>query len=267
MPVTPAGGPRPAVSTVAAVDRALDLLGLLRRTGDVSVSEAAHHLGCAPSTAHRLLTTLVLRGFAVQDHRRRYRPGPQLTGVPEPLPGRTRLAQLALPVLEAARDTLGETVHLMVLQGTEIEFVEGAESRTQLRVVAHRGERLPAFTSAGGKAMLARLSNPELDRLYADGLVSWPGARVSTRQGLRRMMARVRGEGYAVNIEETERGVSGVGVAVLDAADRPLAAVTSATPSVRFARTDLPAHVQVLTDAAAELSALLSSPPPSSPHS
>jgi IclR family transcriptional regulator, acetate operon repressor len=73
----PLPAPPPAY-LVDAADKALQLVLLLQGTEAVSVSEAAAHLGVARSTAHRLLTTLRHRGFAVQSDDRRYRAGPAL---------------------------------------------------------------------------------------------------------------------------------------------------------------------------------------------
>ena len=65
-------------SPVESVDRALVLLTALRDGEVLSVTDAAARLGVAPSTAHRLLTSLVHRDFAFQDRDRRYRRGPAL---------------------------------------------------------------------------------------------------------------------------------------------------------------------------------------------
>ena len=63
---------------IDSVDRAMQLLSLLTERSHLSVTEAATELGVAPSTAHRLLTTMAGRGFVVQGARRRYHPGPAL---------------------------------------------------------------------------------------------------------------------------------------------------------------------------------------------
>jgi IclR family transcriptional regulator, acetate operon repressor len=61
-----------------SVDNALRLLQMLRDVGAVRLNQAATELGIARSTAHRLLAMLVYRGFAVQDEKRIYHPGPAM---------------------------------------------------------------------------------------------------------------------------------------------------------------------------------------------
>ena len=63
---------------INSVDHALALAVLLKAEGSLTVTEASVRLGVATSTAHRLLSMLVHRGFAFQDEHRRYHPGPEL---------------------------------------------------------------------------------------------------------------------------------------------------------------------------------------------
>src|SRR5690554_7638432 len=68
---------RPAY-VVESVDNVLRLLQLLRDSGSLRVTDAAAELDIALSTAHRLFSMLVYRGFATQDEQRRYVPGPAM---------------------------------------------------------------------------------------------------------------------------------------------------------------------------------------------
>jgi DNA-binding IclR family transcriptional regulator len=90
-----------------SVDNALRMLHVLRDQGRTSVSEAAAELGIGRSTAHRLLAMLVYRDFAVKDDDHTYRPG---------------------PALSAPRTELAETVHLAVLDGSTVRFIDAIES-------------------------------------------------------------------------------------------------------------------------------------------
>ena len=248
---------RPDTAPVESADRALRLLDLLRQSGSVSVSEAAAQLGVAASTAHRLLNTLMFREYAVQDHLRRYRIGPAFWNDQDRSPALGGLRLAARPALEYAREQTGETVQVMVLRGGDVLFLDGLESPHSLRVAMRRGDTMPAFTSAGGKALLSRLPNQELEEVYRAGVPDWPTATIHSLSTLKRRMTRIRQEGYATNVEETEQGVVGVGIAVVNYVGRPLAGLTTATPSIRFSRADVPRHVEVLRTAASILEARL----------
>lgn len=225
-----------AASPLAAVDRALQLLVLLRRQGRVSVSQAAEHLGVAPSTAHRLLGALCYRDFAVQDRDRQYRAGPQLSDALSTTLSVAALRRLLRPAIQELHDRTGETAHLAVLSGGDVRFVDGVEAEQALRVGLRTGLRLPAFSTSGGQAMLAALPRAEVDALYRDGLPAWPNAGVQDLAGLHRRLAAVRTRGYGLNVEESEQGVAAVGAAVHDAAGRPVAALSISIPTARFRR-------------------------------
>ncbi len=245
-----------------SVDRALHLALMLRDGRRFSVQEAGEELGTAPSTAHRLLSALVRRGFAAQDRNRRYVAGavfvPQAAQVSHGL-----LRRLAYPVLQGLHERLGETVQVMVLSGNSILFVDGIEDvERTLRVGMRLGDTMPAYCSAGGKAMLAEMSNPDLEHLYRGGLTPWPFARFRTLNALKRNLTRVRRVGYGTSVEETERGVHGLGVSVHAPSGTAVAALTTAVPSVRFRRQDVPGHVEGLSEARASLEELLAAGAP-----
>lgn len=221
---------------IESVDRALLLLTVLHEGTELSVTDAAQRLGVAASTAYRLLSSLVFRGYAVQGRDRRYRLGPVLA------PSRPQsltvggLRALAHPSLETLHERTGETVQLMVLERRNIRFIDGIECELPLRVGVRTGDQMPAHCSSGGKAILAGLSNADLERLYDGGLPPWPTAKLTDLRALKRQLVRVRQLGYGRNHEETEQGVSGIGMAVVDGVGQPLAAITVAIPSARFTR-------------------------------
>jgi DNA-binding IclR family transcriptional regulator len=238
-------------SKLESVDRALQLLIILRGGESISVKAAGERLGVAPSTAHRLLGALVARDFAIQDRERRYRAGPQLTPHGEANFSANQLRQVGRPALQKLYSDINDTVQLMILTGPHIRFIDGIESEEALHVKARMGDLMPAYCSAGGKAILAELGNIELEKIYRGGLTPWPTARIHAMPALKRQLATVRKAGYATNFEETEQGVSGLGVCIRDPSGKPIAAYTTAIPTARFQKSMVADHVQSLHEAAA----------------
>ena len=238
-------------SPVESVDRALVLLMAMRDRGPLSVKAAAELLRVAPSTAHRLLNSLAYRGFAAQGHDRTYRQGPEFSGRSARPLSTQEIRQAAQAALHQLHSAAGETVQLMVMHGGHIRFVDGVESNRTLRIGMLVGNLMPAFASAGGKAMLARMTNTQLEALYRSGLPHWPTSRITTPALLKRHMTKVRRDGFGASIEETEQGVMGLGVSINDPHGLPVAALTIATPSVRFDRSAVGANVEALQRAAA----------------
>jgi DNA-binding IclR family transcriptional regulator len=202
-----------------SVDNALRLVQMLRDQGELRVSQAAEELGIARSTAHRLLAMLVYRNFAEHGDNHTYVPGQALSAPPLRNEAARRLREAIAPYAESLRDRSGETVNLMVLQGTQVRFLYSAESDQALRVSNRQGTVLPAWLASGGQALLADLPPSASAGLPLDGLAHIEAAR-------RR--------GYGENIEETESGVCAVGMSVHGTTGEPVAALAISVPSVRY---------------------------------
>lgn len=242
---------------IASVDRALHLL-LHLRSGPLTVKAAADQLGVAPSTAYRLLSTLTARGFAVQDGDRRYRAGPELVLQAPDQMSIDDLRRRAHPALRRLHADVDDTVQLMVLSGSSIQFIDGIESGAILRVAPRVGAFMPAYCSAGGKAILAALAWSEVERRHPAGLTPWESAKLTTMEELADELARTRSARYGMNRDETEAGVTGVGVSITGPAGGPVAALTVAIPSARFHQRNLSHYVRSLTTAARAASEALS---------
>ena len=145
--------------TVSSVDNALLLLLAFKDRPSIAVKEGAELLGVAPSTAHRLLVTLHSHGFVTQEETtRRYRAGAQLLDVALGALGSLDVLRVARPHLEQLRDVVRETVNLILLDGSQIRFIDSVEGPEAVRVSNRTGTVLPAHCTAGGKMLLASLS-------------------------------------------------------------------------------------------------------------
>jgi DNA-binding IclR family transcriptional regulator len=228
---------------IGSVDHALRLAVLLQQEGSLRVTDAARRLGVARSTAHRLLAMLVYREFAEQDEDRRYRAGPVLRrpAVAEPV---ARLHDIALPHLRALVERTGETANLMVLLGDQIRFVATVQCDQVLRVGDREGRILPAHLASGGRALLATRTDAEVTELYA-----MAGATAVELPRVLRDLRRVRRQGFAVNDQATEPGVTAIGAAVGGPGATAVAACSIAMPTIRYRRDRLPEWVHSLTAA------------------
>ncbi|MBD0863083.1 IclR family transcriptional regulator [Gordonia sp. zg691] len=238
-----------AVPPIDSVHRALRLLKSLRDGESLGVKDAAEMLDVAPSTAHRLLNALCYDGFAVQGRERRYRLGPEFR------PDETRplrvgdLRAAVRPAIEELGAQLGETVHVWIRQGPLLHWVDGVEGTAPTHVRPDGWDRVPAYASAAGKALLSELTNKQLEDVFAAGLPPARASRISNLRSLKRHLTAVRSRGYAISIEESAQGVDGVAVCAKDALGRPVFAISLAIPSSRFDRSALPEYVDSLREA------------------
>ncbi|MCC6222865.1 MAG: IclR family transcriptional regulator [Thermoleophilia bacterium] len=232
--------PRPTYP-IESVDNALKLLHLFRKQRVVRVSEASELLGIARSTAHRLLAMLQYHGFVRQDPvTKAYLAGRGLVDLGLAAVRSLEARRLARPALERLCRELDETVHLAVLDGRSVLYIDSVESSRTLRVGARTGILLPAHATAAGKALLAELSTEEVHTLLGDVRLEALTPRTLTRLAdLERELEHVRERGYATSSEEAEPGVSAVAAAVRGLGALPQPAITVGAPSSRVGRTDV----------------------------
>ncbi|MEU3711193.1 IclR family transcriptional regulator [Streptomyces catenulae] len=239
----------PPAYAPSSVDHALRLAQILQVDGAVTVSAAAERLGVARSTAHRLLTTLVFRDFAVQDEDRTYRVGPVLALAERARSDLGALRAAAVGPMRALADRFDETVNLGIRSGRTVRIIASAECTRTLRVGSREGTVFPAHLATGGLIELAALTDEEIAALYADDRRA-PGEEPPDLAELRRELWAVRRSGVALNMERTERGVVAVGCAVKDRAGATIAALSVAMPSVRYTPRMLKPLTAALTAAA-----------------
>jgi DNA-binding IclR family transcriptional regulator len=242
---------RPAYA-IGSVDSALLLATLLRLEGPMGVSDAARHLGVAPSTAPRLLGMGVKREFAAHLPHPRNTPAPGWRDAPTRQEQIARLREVALPQLRWLVATLGESANLMVLSGRDVRFVATVECERALRVSDRTGRVLPAHRASGGKALLAAMS-PSAATEILGPLDDSASAR------LRRELRAIRRHGFAVNDQETEAGLTAVGLALPDGSGTIPAALSIAMPTVRFTRDRLEVLTAALSQSATAIASAIQS--------
>lgn len=241
-------------------DNVLRVLVLLSQQGKLRVVDVADELGVARSTAHRLLNSLLYRKFVVQDAQHAYHAGPVFTKLGLSPTRHVELVATIRPLLEEARDRTGETVHLAVLEGNGVRFLDCAESPHQLRVGDRVGVLLPAHITAAGRVLLAELAPADLFDLYSRGVPGAGGSAREARSALHRQLLGVRRRGYATNINEAEPDLTAIGVPLRDRSGRAVAAFSLASPSFRAPRSVVAERAQTLLELAERVPAQLPAP-------
>ena len=204
-----------SVVRIEAIHRALQVLKLMASQGSVSVMEVAEHLEVNPSTASRILTTIEADGFAVRGNKRRYFPGTNALHFAQ-APEMPELYPRLRPHLERLSSLVHETVHLATLVGTTVHHSDAIAATGRALVLTSRiGKRLPAHLASSGKAMLADLAPSVVNTRYA------PTAKGATPQAVAMNLAqlhqeldKIRAQGYAVNVEATEKGLVALAVSL-----------------------------------------------------
>jgi DNA-binding IclR family transcriptional regulator len=245
--------------TIESVENAVRVLLMFRTQRSLAVSDVARQLGVARSSAHRMLATLASEGMVQQDPAtRHYGSGPQLIELSLAVLGSSDLRSQARPYLELLVDKIGETVHLLVLDGTEVVFLDGVEGGHAIRAALRTGDRAPAHVAAAGKLFLAQLSEAELRELYpGTQLRGGTSNAIRSLRALEQNLADVHRRGYAINLEESEPGLNALSVPVRAPDGSVRAAFSIAGPANRLTKAELLGHLPIAQDLATQLGARL----------
>jgi IclR family acetate operon transcriptional repressor len=234
------------------VHRTLDVLEALAANGGrLPVAEVAVATGLPMATAHRLLRTLVERGYLRQLPDRSYALGIRL--VPLGTAANVLVGSNVDAVLRELVSELGETANLAVLSGHRAEYVAQAPSHHAMRMFTEIGRRVDLHATGVGKALLARLGADEVsDIVRHHGLPRHTDHTIVTEIGLRAELDRVRDQGFAIDDEEQEIGVRCVAVAV-DADTLGRMAVSISGPTARMTDVVVTRAIPLLRAAAARV--------------
>jgi IclR family transcriptional regulator, acetate operon repressor len=244
-------------SGVQSVHRALDLLEVVAaRGGTATIGDIAAAAGVPLPTAHRLLRTLVDRGYMRQAPDRRYALGLGLVPLGAAASAMTGAGTDRL--LGALVDELGETANLAMLEGSAVTYVAQVPGRHSMRMFTEVGRRVEAHCTAVGKAMLAQTSDEQARSVLSGSpLTRHTAHTVTDVDALMQQLADIRARGYALDQEEQEVGVRCVAVAV--PTTDPRLALSVSGPAPRMTEDVIERAVPLLQRTARSLAATLAS--------
>ncbi|WP_194244189.1 IclR family transcriptional regulator [Nonomuraea phyllanthi] len=219
--------------SVQSVERALDVLeALAEHGGAAGLSEIAARTGLPYGTIHRLLRTLLARGYVRQETDKRYALGGglvRLGGIAESMVG-----VWAQPYLTKMVELSGETANLAVLEGDFVVYVAQVPSPRRLRMFAEVGRRVLPHSTAVGKVLLAGRPAAEAVAVFErTGMPRRTPRTITDMTGMLAELDLVRDRGHAMDLGEEELGVHCLAVPVWDG-DRVVAAMSVSGPAERI---------------------------------
>lgn len=235
-PKTPSLLPEDSAAS-SATDRTLAILEVLSSHGHsgMTVAEIARSLELPQNSVFRIMDTLHERGYVERDASRRYALTGRLLDLAKPKVKDKSLAACAFDALCGLRDVTGETAQLAVRSQHRCVLLEQVASRQPVKVLGELGLRIPLYSCAPGKAMLAALPAADQDDFFANvTLKRFTPTTLSTRKTLMADLVSTRERGFSLDRAEGMEGIHCVGAVVLDSNHFPVAAVTVIGPSFRL---------------------------------
>lgn len=229
-------GDNAAASSVQVLDRSLKLLSLIASHDNTSLTRLAELSEMAPSTVHRLLTSLANHGMVAHDGET----GDWTIGVKAFEIGNAfrrfqKLGVTARPFLKQLMEASGETANIGLIDENDVVFIAQAESHAAMRAFFRPGRRSPVHASGIGKAILASWTDSQI--MQAIGDTALPGFTHHTLTSVPALLDdlhRVRARGFAIDNEEHTLGMCCIAAPIFNEFGEAVAGISISGPSARL---------------------------------
>ncbi len=241
---------------VNSVEKAARILKHLSRVGSATVASVATQLELPRSTTYKILVTLEAEGLVERDAGgQTFHLGYRLIELGHRAQEEIDLFGVAHPYLVALNKQTDETVHLTVLDGVEVLYVDCVESTRRLRTYSVIGVRAPLYCTAVGKAILAGAAPDLIDAVVAAGLQPVTKWTITDRTSLEAELERTRHRGYSVDNRENDADIRCVGAAIRTRDKHATAAISVSGPAERITTKRIPDLAKLVVEAAAGIAA------------
>jgi IclR family KDG regulon transcriptional repressor len=238
--------------------KGLSVIELLSRSNrPLSLTQISKELGMGKSNVHRLMQALVETRFVLREEEGgSYAPSIKLWELGSAVLAKLDLRRHAERQMEALMALTGESVHLSVLDGTEVVYVHKVDSPNPVRAYTQIGGRAPACCVATGKVQIASVA-PSILQEVSGSLQPHTDRTITDPVTFLREMKRVREQGFALNRGEWRQDVWGVAAPVVDARGSVIAAIGISGPAARFRKSVLGPWAEAVGAAASDVSQAL----------
>ncbi len=251
---------------VRTVDRALTILRLFIDCDTaLSLTDISRKGQLNQSTVYRLLGTLVKDGFVEQSPQTgKYRLGVAALALGEAFLRQNDLCQRAHEALVKLRNSCGETVHLAILEGSEVVYLDKLPGLHPIGLMSSRvGGRSPAHCTGVGKVLLAYKTNEIIiSSDISENFKSFTPHTITTQEELSEELRKIRQNGYGIDNEEHEIGVACIAGPIFD--HRGILAAFSVSGPVERIKTNMNELVNLIQQEASQISLSFGGTVPSS---
>ncbi len=219
-------------SVVVKVFRLLEALG--HCPDGVQLGETAESVGMPKPTVHRLLKSMIELGYVAQSQKGHYLLTPRVDLIRRPDLDR-QLLSAADHAMSVLHKKTGENVNLGILRSDRVMYLRVIESTHALRRIAEPNSTDPVHSTALGRSIAAFMEPDQRNALLrrTEPFTRRTPYTITDPTDVRRILERVRNEGYAVERNETDLGVACYGAPIFGQTGAVVAAISLSVPSVR----------------------------------
>jgi IclR family acetate operon transcriptional repressor len=209
---------------------------ILAASNGLTLTDVAHKAQMAPSTTHRLLTTLQTRRFVDLDPETgRWVVGLTAFQVGNAFIRNRNFITMGRSVMRALMETSGETVNLGIEDDGEVVFISQFESQAPMRAVFRPGRRGPIHASGIGKALMATWPDARVRQtLEEKGQEHFTGNTITDLDVLFSDLEKIRARGWSIDDQEQTIGMRCVASPIYNEYGEAVAGLSISGPSIRL---------------------------------
>lgn len=242
-------------SSVQVLDRSLHLLSIIADNDGSTLTDLADHTAMAPSTVHRLLTSLANHGMLTHDPES----GDWTIGVRAFEIGNAflryrKLGPISRPFLKRLMDECGETANIAIEDEGDVVFISQIESHAPMRAFFRPGRRGPIHASGIGKAILSTWSDTDIGQMLSGKtLTHFTDHTLDTLPALLKDIQQIRTRGWSIDDEEHTLGMRCIAAPLFNEHGEAIAGISISGPAVRLPKDKLGVLGPVIRRTADEL--------------
>jgi DNA-binding IclR family transcriptional regulator len=244
---------------VQSVERALTLIEVLSDAGEpMAITDIAKAVDLKISTVHRLLATLINKGYVEKESDSKYRLSLKLLSIGQSSVYPLDLRSKSRPYLEELVERCNETANLSILDGGEVVYIDQVESTNivLVKMFSTVGTRRQAHCTGSGKVLLAHLPGVELERVLQNmEFTRYTNETITDVDIFKNELERVRQQGYALDMGEREKDMRCVAAPIRKHSGEVIAVISVSGPSTRITSYYLNNElIEIVRDVAGKLS-------------
>lgn len=244
--------------SIPMLKKSFDMLDLLTRYPEgVTLLEATHILQLSKTTVYRVIGSLQEMGYISKNETTaRYYLTKKLLCMGLKALGEANIVEISLPVMQALRDDIKESIMLGVLIDNKVMLLEQAIGSHSFTFFLRSGNTFNLHASAPGKILVAYTKNKESQDLLLDSIeyTVYNERTISSRDEMQKEIDKILSIGYAVDLEEEMNGVHCVSTPVFNQFGMVVAALWTSGPSGRLKKEHFPEVAKKLHEASAQIS-------------
>lgn len=222
---------------VKSLQKALEVLNCFIDRQPLGVTEISEQLGLYKSNVHNILTTFKSMGYLEQDlETGRYRLGAAIFSLSRALRENLTISKIVLPYMQRIVKEINETVYLSVPKDDELIYLEAVYPVGQFYSGGGpvTGERAKLFCTGAGKAILAQLSDSEVEYILSKEMKKYTEYTITDKAQLWDEVEKARKDGYGIDNMELIMGVKCIGIAILNPKGKVECGISVSAPSLRM---------------------------------